>query len=275
MLYGGFNPAMLSGSGDKIDVSRFTHGNVIFPGKYRVDVYINLQWLGRRDIDVKPVPGTRQSLPCMTKSMLIQLGVNLSSLPIPGSTVEFDVSELRLNVSIPQLYLTRISRGYVDPAQWEEGINAAFLSYNVNTIFSSVPQLNNQLFAGINFGFNLEGWRIRYNGTYTNDPGTTTGKSTSTPTINLNTGATLGVTNTVEQNSRWQPINAYAQHDIISLKSQLTIGDAYNDVLMFERSGLSVAMGNAVDDVKSSATYVTTSNNDEGFANAVDSYVLN
>jgi hydroxymethylpyrimidine pyrophosphatase-like HAD family hydrolase len=34
-------------------------------------------------------------------------------------------------------------------------------------------------------------------------------------------------------------------------------------------------MGNAVDDVKSSATYVTTSNNDEGFANAVDSYVLN
>jgi hypothetical protein len=54
-----------------------------------------------------------------------------------------------------------------------------------------------------------------------------------------------------------------------------TIGDAFNDVLMFERSGLSIAMGNAVDAVKSSATHVTTSNNDEGFANAVDTYVLN
>ncbi len=61
----------------------------------------------------------------------------------------------------------------------------------------------------------------------------------------------------------------------IPTEAIVTIGDAYNDVLMFERSGLSVAMGNAVDDVKSSATYVTTSNNDEGFANAVDSYVLN
>jgi hydroxymethylpyrimidine pyrophosphatase-like HAD family hydrolase len=33
-------------------------------------------------------------------------------------------------------------------------------------------------------------------------------------------------------------------------------------------------MGNAVDDVKSSATYVTTSNDDEGFANALHKYVL-
>ena len=53
-----------------------------------------------------------------------------------------------------------------------------------------------------------------------------------------------------------------------------TIGDAHNDVLMFAQSGLSIAMGNAVDDVKSSATYVTTSNDDEGFANALHKYVL-
>jgi hypothetical protein len=53
-----------------------------------------------------------------------------------------------------------------------------------------------------------------------------------------------------------------------------TIGDAYNDVLMFAQSGVSIAMGNAVDDVKSSATYVTTSNEDEGFANAVREFIL-
>jgi Cof subfamily protein (haloacid dehalogenase superfamily) len=53
-----------------------------------------------------------------------------------------------------------------------------------------------------------------------------------------------------------------------------TIGDAHNDVLMFAASGISIAMGNAVDEVKASATYVTTSNDDEGFANAVQKYIL-
>ena len=33
--------------------------------------------------------------------------------------------------------------------------------------------------------------------------------------------------------------------------------------------GLSIAMGNAIDDVKRQATYVTTSNEDEGFAGAI------
>ena len=53
-----------------------------------------------------------------------------------------------------------------------------------------------------------------------------------------------------------------------------TIGDAHNDVSMFERSGLSIAMGNAEADVKSSANKITTSNEDEGFARAVEQFIL-
>jgi Cof subfamily protein (haloacid dehalogenase superfamily) len=53
-----------------------------------------------------------------------------------------------------------------------------------------------------------------------------------------------------------------------------TIGDAQNDVLMFAQSGISIAMGNAVDDVQVLATYVTTSNDNEGFANAVHEFIL-
>lgn len=47
------------------------------------------------------------------------------------------------------------------------------------------------------------------------------------------------------------------------------IGDMPNDVLMFEQAGLSFAMGNAADAVKSRATRTTASNEDEGFAKAV------
>jgi len=53
-----------------------------------------------------------------------------------------------------------------------------------------------------------------------------------------------------------------------------TIGDAQNDVSMFERSGLSIAMGNAENEVKASASEVTTSNEDEGFARAVERFIL-
>jgi Cof subfamily protein (haloacid dehalogenase superfamily) len=54
-----------------------------------------------------------------------------------------------------------------------------------------------------------------------------------------------------------------------------TIGDMSNDVLMFERAGLSIAMGNASDDVKAQATHATTSNDENGFAKAVARFMLN
>lgn len=53
-----------------------------------------------------------------------------------------------------------------------------------------------------------------------------------------------------------------------------SIGDMPNDVPMFDRSGLSIAMGNASEQVQRAAQYVTTSYEDEGFANAVERYIL-
>jgi Cof subfamily protein (haloacid dehalogenase superfamily) len=53
-----------------------------------------------------------------------------------------------------------------------------------------------------------------------------------------------------------------------------TIGDMPNDVLMFVKSGISIAMGNASPEVQKSATYVTTSSEEEGFANAMEKFIL-
>jgi Cof subfamily protein (haloacid dehalogenase superfamily) len=53
-----------------------------------------------------------------------------------------------------------------------------------------------------------------------------------------------------------------------------TIGDQPNDTLMFKVSGLSIAMGNASDEVKAKASAVTDSNEDEGFAKAVERFIL-
>lgn len=53
-----------------------------------------------------------------------------------------------------------------------------------------------------------------------------------------------------------------------------TIGDMPNDVLMFKKSGLSIAMGNASPEVQRQARFVTSSNEEEGFAKAMEGFVL-
>jgi hydroxymethylpyrimidine pyrophosphatase-like HAD family hydrolase len=53
-----------------------------------------------------------------------------------------------------------------------------------------------------------------------------------------------------------------------------TIGDMPNDVTMFQKSGLSIAMGNASDEVKAQAQEVTDTNENDGFAKAVRRFVL-
>ncbi len=65
-----------------------------------------------------------------------------------------------------------------------------------------------------------------------------------------------------------------AQPYQIPFEEIATIGDLPNDVLMFAHVGLSIAMGNASPEVQRAARRVTTSNEDEGFANAVERFVL-
>src|SRR5579859_948294 len=56
----------------------------------------------------------------------------------------------------------------------------------------------------------------------------------------------------------------------VSTDAVATIGDMRNDLAMFRVSGTSFAMGNASDDVKHEATHVTASNEEDGFAKAME-----
>jgi hypothetical protein len=53
-----------------------------------------------------------------------------------------------------------------------------------------------------------------------------------------------------------------------------TIGDMPNDVLMFRKSGFSIAMGNASPEVQAQADRVTDSFGNDGFAKAMERYIL-
>lgn len=54
----------------------------------------------------------------------------------------------------------------------------------------------------------------------------------------------------------------------------MACGDSHNDCAMIEFAGLGVAMGNAEEDVKAIADYVTLSDAEDGVAHAVEKFVL-
>lgn len=69
-------------------------------------------------------------------------------------------------------------------------------------------------------------------------------------------------------------VDYLSSHLQIDPKAIVTIGDMPNDVLMFRKSGFSIAMGNAAPEVKQQASAVTDSYEEEGFAKAVEHYLL-
>ncbi|MCI8431423.1 MAG: HAD family phosphatase [Lachnospiraceae bacterium] len=59
----------------------------------------------------------------------------------------------------------------------------------------------------------------------------------------------------------------------IRLEETIAFGDQELDVPMIQKAGVGIAMGNAIEDVKAAADYVTRSNNDSGIAYALEQYL--
>lgn len=57
------------------------------------------------------------------------------------------------------------------------------------------------------------------------------------------------------------------------LEHTMAMGDSENDYSMINAAGIGVAMGNASDDIKAIADYITTSNNEDGVGDAVRKYI--
>ncbi|MDD3894480.1 MAG: Cof-type HAD-IIB family hydrolase [Syntrophomonadaceae bacterium] len=76
------------------------------------------------------------------------------------------------------------------------------------------------------------------------------------------------------QANKGDALKVIAGHYGIDRKEVLAIGDSYNDMAMIEWAGIGVAMGNARKSVKETADYITTSNEEEGVAEALYRFIL-
>lgn len=69
-------------------------------------------------------------------------------------------------------------------------------------------------------------------------------------------------------------VGMLAEHLGIKKEEVICVGDAGNDLHMIEYAGLGVAMKNATDDVKEKASYITKSNNEDGVAHVIETFML-
>lgn len=165
-----------------VDLSRYTNGASITPGHYNATVLMNGSSLGEMDVELRERKD-KNVYPCLSDALLRALPLRDENLPkgfydkarqcgdlselLPGATTHFDSSEMRLNIQLPQLYITNTARGSVSPELWDSGVAAAILGYNLNGYQSTSAGMEQKSFyAGLNSGLNVGAWYLRHNGSY-------------------------------------------------------------------------------------------------------------
>ena len=77
---------------------------------------------------------------------------------------------------------------------------------------------------------------------------------------------------TAKGNTKQNGIDQFIRHFGFKLEETMAFGDGGNDIGMLHHAGIGIAMGNANDNVKVAADYVTTSVDEDGIANALKHY---
>ncbi|WP_337264094.1 MULTISPECIES: fimbria/pilus outer membrane usher protein [unclassified Serratia (in: enterobacteria)] len=232
-----FDPSFLNiDHSQSVDLSRFANGASALPGVYKTAVYINNRPISNIDIEFK-ARADKSVYPCLSRELIKNIAFNYEKLPqdflsasdgaeqcldlhhkLPEAQVNFDSSEQRLDILIPQAYMLNTARGTVSPELWDSGVPALLLGYNANGYTSeSHGTTFNSLFAGVNAGLNVGAWYLRHNGSYTR----------------MNNGP-----------NQYSNLNTYLQRDIPLLKARLLLGQANTAGQLFDTlpfSGIQLA----------------------------------
>jgi len=222
-----FDPELLSlGSGaSDVDLSAFSLAGGVAEGKYPVTIFVNQREAVSREL-VFGKNAHGNIAPELSPELLGALGVNVDQLPafkglakdkpvddltalVPQSTVKFDLSRLRLDVSIPQVAMQPGSDSQTDPSQWDDGIPAMLFNYNVSAgrneqTLNSDTRVNNNLFANVQTGANAGAWRLR--STLTHSHTDASGSSSNNDSTHFS--------------------NTYLSRDIRDWRSRVTMGES-------------------------------------------------
>lgn len=226
-----FNPRFLADDPQAVaDLSRFENGQELPPGTYRVDIYLNNGYMATRDVTFNTGDSEQGIVPCLTRAQLASMELNTASVSgmnlladdacvpltsmIHDATAHLDVGQQRLNLTIPQAFMSNRARGYIPPELWDPGINAGLLNYNFsgNSVQNRIGGNSHYAYLNLQSGLNIGAWRLRDNTTWSyNSSDSSSGSK-----------------------NKWQHINTWLERDIIPLRSRLTLGDGYTQGDIFD-----------------------------------------
>lgn len=238
-----FNEEFLNIGGNQphADLSLFSFGNRVLPGKYMADVSLNDRSTGQTEIRFVQKDGKNDAEACITRGMLDDWGVNVAvfsalanlaqddcvelSAISPEAKYSYDAGKQRLYVSIPQAALKRSARGAVGPEKWNKGITAGMLDY----------QLNFARYSGDKYRNDVNPFATPQS-VFDGNPFAQNNKTLQRNTLFAGLRAGFNYEDWrfrhfstynrgIDGQSRWQGISTYAQRDIASINGQLLIGD--------------------------------------------------
>lgn len=201
----------------------------ILPDLYKVDTYVNNQFIQRMVLDFKERTAEKIE-PCFTSEMLQKLGIAEQTLAkinaetqicvflsshIQGSLIQFDFNRLRLDISLPQSEMINRPRGYVNPSAWDAGGFIGFMNYAGNYYHTSYNDSHygkdqSAAYVSLNGGVNIGKWQYRQQSS-------------------LNDSA--------ENGTSWTNIRRYLSRPLEPIQGVLTLGQSYSSGKFF--SGLS------------------------------------
>ncbi len=186
-----FDPGLLAIGQENVtlvDLSRFEKSGSLAPGIYNLNIFINGDEYGYRDIEA--VATDNGVIPVVTPALLKELGVNVDGISalrnrpaddkitnlstfIPQATVRIELKTLTLQIRVPQANMNLAAAGAVNPELLDVGIPGLMLNYNANAsrMWSRDGSPNSNLFSGINGGININAWRLRTNYIYNHSEG--------------------------------------------------------------------------------------------------------
>ncbi|WP_454878792.1 fimbria/pilus outer membrane usher protein [Serratia inhibens] len=216
-----FDTRLLAGTSQEADLSRFYRQSDLPAGQHTFDIYVNGNWKGRFPLQL----GEQPEQIAMRYEDAAVLGIDLTALPkqqkatqllplnalVQGGSITQETDTLSMKLSVPQAHIIHAENGYVDPQFWQQGESALLFSYNTTYYRSQFKTGNtatrDDLYAGLNSGFNLEGWQFRDNSTFSHYSG---------------------------RDSQWRNNTRYLQRGFSSITSTLTGGDFYSPGNMFD-----------------------------------------
>ena len=157
------------------------------PGSYLAEVFRNEQPIGKFDVKFSRHPTKGEALACVSPALYQQLGVDLRFTSAQGKELlkptkdpgdptdclvmedwmsgarsDFNLGELRLDIAVPQAYVTRENLRAVPPEMLDQGTTAAFVNYSLNSYNAqSGDSRTESQFLNLSTGVNLGPWRAR------------------------------------------------------------------------------------------------------------------